>query len=518
MTLRLRLGLTILLTAVPLIGVLMWMRRDVERQSVEDGMRRFVSQIMENERVACEEAPATYGGSLEEMNRRRRRARLPGGGGGPGPDPRVGAPDDPRWRPRGDRPRRGPPREPPPRPRPPGVARHWIWAYDAKLAAANPEAPVLPEHLRGPAQAGEDLAGGTIRLDGEAGYEILIRSPWPEGPCAWFLLRSTGGRVPAPAQELLWASIVLCGVLMLAVLFAAGPMLRRIRRLTADVRRSAETRYETPVPLAGGDEIADLARAFNEAGGELRAHLQTIEQREQALRRFVRNTTHDVMIPLTVLQGDLTDVQHRVQAGEMPDRGKVTQALEEAHYMGSLLHNLSAAAKLEGGEQQLQMHPVDLNSLVERAALRHKAMATFRGIELEYGVPEPLLWARGDLTLIEQAVSNVIQNAVRYNEEGGHVAVLLEAPREKPGTFSIQVIDDGPGIDPADMERLAERRFRGEEARTRHPDGSGLGLHITRDVAVRHGFELTFRPSEYGGLAVEFSGTLISGPEGGTHA
>ena len=507
MTLRLRLGLTILVTAVPLIGVLMWMRRDVERQSVEDAMRRFVTQIMESERLACEEDPTTYGGSLEEMNRRRRRERGPGGPPGQRPGDLRGPPED--------RPRRGPPRDPPLHPRPPGAARHWIWAYRTDLTSAHPEAPALPAHLADPARAGADLSGGTMRQDGEDGYEILIRTPWPDGPCAWFLLRSTGGRVPAPARELLWAAIVLCGVLMLAVLFAAGPMLRRIRRLTGDVRRSAETRYETPVPIAGGDEIADLARAFNEAGGELRAHLETIEQREQALRRFVRNTTHDVMIPLTVLQGDLTDLRKSVHDGEMPDRAKVTQALEEAHYMGSLLHNLSAAAKLEGGEHQLQMHPVDLNALVERAALRHKPMASFREIELEYGVPEPLLFTRGDLTLIEQAVSNVIQNAVRYNEEGGHVAVILEAPREQPGTFSIQVIDDGPGIDPGDMERLAERRFRGEEARTRHPDGSGLGLHITRDVALRHGFQLSFRPSEYGGLAVELSGALISGAEGG---
>jgi signal transduction histidine kinase len=504
-TLRLRLGLVILVTAVPLVGVLMWLRRDADRRAIEDGMRRYVTQLMENERWECELDPTTYGGDLADMHRSRRGRFRPRRPGPPPPVGPGGGPPDGMGPPR----RRGPP------PRPPGVPRHWLWAYRADLHSDNPTAPVLPPHLADPVRAGADLAGGTVRVDGRDGYEILVRTPWQDGPCACFLLRSVGGRVPSSAHQQLWASIVLCGVLLLAVLFAAGPMLRRIRRLTADVRRSAETRYETPVPVAGRDEITDLARAFNEAGGELRAHLETIEQREQTLRRFVRNTTHDVMIPLTVLQGDLADLRRSLEGGEPPDRAKVVQALEEAHYMGSLLHNLSAAAKLEGGEHQLQMHPVDLNALVERAVLRHLPMARLRHIELEYGVPEPILHTRGDLTLIEQAVSNVIQNAVRYNEEGGHVAVILEAPRDRPGTFSIQVVDDGPGIAPQDMARLAERRFRGEEARTRHPDGSGLGLHITRDVAERHGFRLVFRPSEYGGLAVELSGRLLAGAEGG---
>ena len=83
------------------------------------------------------------------------------------------------------------------------------------------------------------------------------------------------------------------------------------------------------------------------------------------------------------------------------------------------------------------------------------------------------------------------------------------SPNPKPKwRFSLRVIDDGPGIAPEDLARLPERRFRGEAARTRQPDGLGLGLHIARDVAERHGFKLSFRASEYGGLEAELSGSL----------
>jgi len=356
---------------------------------------------------------------------------------------------------------------------------------------------------------GEDLVGGTFRDGGWDGYEVLVRMAWDSGPCAFVLVRRYGEGLAGMSPTLLWAAIVLCGVLLLAVLFAAAPMVRRIRRLQDDVLRTAASHYAEPIDVAGDDEIAGLASAFNEAGTQLRAHVETLEQRERSLRQFVANTTHDVMIPLTVLQGDLSRVRKALDDGEAVERAAVVQALEEAHYMGSLLHNLSAVSKLEGGGYRLQRNPVDLNALVSRAAGRHRPMAAARGILLEFGVPEEILHIVGDLTLIEQAISNLIHNAVRYNERGGHVAVILETPHGTPDRFFLTVVDDGPGIPPEELAKLPQRRFRGEMARQRHPGGLGLGLHITRDVARRHGFGLEFRPSAYGGLEVELSGPVL---------
>jgi len=121
---------------------------------------------------------------------------------------------------------------------------------------------------------------------------------------------------------------------------------------------------------------------------------------------------------------------------------------------------------------------------------------------------------RGDITLLERAVSNVVHNAVRYNLPGGHVALVLDR-RAREGRFSLRVVDDGPGIAEDELARITERSFRGNEARTRHPHGMGLGLHIARDVVERHGFSLVFRRPEEGGLEVELGGPLgadASGP------
>jgi signal transduction histidine kinase len=111
--------------------------------------------------------------------------------------------------------------------------------------------------------------------------------------------------------------------------------------------------------------------------------------------------------------------------------------------------------------------------------------------------------AEGDVTLVEQALSNVVHNAVRYNKPGGHVAVILEA---KDGRFCVRAFDDGPGVPESELTRIAERSYRSDEARARHPDGLGLGLSIAKDVAERHGFELELKRSEAGGLEVEIRG------------
>jgi two-component system sensor histidine kinase BaeS len=115
-------------------------------------------------------------------------------------------------------------------------------------------------------------------------------------------------------------------------------------------------------------------------------------------------------------------------------------------------------------------------------------------------VPESAALIHGDVTFLEQAIGNVVYNAVRHNREGGHVAVVL-SPRE--GGFRVRVADDGPGMSDEDLARLNGPGAT-DAARTRHADGHGLGLSITRRVAALHGMSLVFARSAEGGVEVEF--------------
>ncbi|GHG96274.1 ATP-binding protein [Comamonas sp. JC664] len=479
MKLRLRLALTVAAVSVPMVAGLGYVQHSLrQRNQVEVLEASTLARMQAGERERCEAQPEAW-----------RSWR----GGPPRPEPGPGAPDRPP-RPEGP----GGPRSA----GGPGFVTHF--AYDGRLESRNPHAPVLPESVRREALEGRTSVVRRTAMRGESQLDVLVRMPWAEGPCAFVLARRLEPRGPPlggmPPPEVLAIPFLA----VLAMVVALGPMVRRVRQLTSEVRASASSRYVAPVQVRGDDEVAELARAFQEARAEIQHQLSQQEAREQALRDFLSNTTHDVMTPLTVLQGHLSTLQQRLRQGEALEPAVVGDAMGEAHYIASLVHNLAAAARLEAGAPRAEFAAVDLNAVIARVLGRHQPIARQQRIALERGVPEAAVWVDGDVTLIEQAVSNIVFNGIHHGREDGHVAVVLEHSREK--RFRLRVIDDGPGIPEAERARLMERRFRGNAARTRGLSGQGLGLHITQHVAQVHGWALTLAASEYGGLEVVLEG------------
>ncbi|EPX59982.1 hypothetical protein D187_002068 [Cystobacter fuscus DSM 2262] len=483
MKLRMRLALTTVAVAIPVALCMGWIHLVLETRAVETALSEYALAHMAGEgREQCEAAPDTW--SLEGS-----RARRP-----PPPERPKGPPPERGW-------------GPPPRPREPrGNTR--LFAYDPDLTARNPQAPPLEPSLARAMRQGEDVAGQALGWGGpNDARDVLVRMPWSSGPCAFVLVRMSGRPGPGPS----WYSpippefwLLPTVMSLVGVLLALGPVVRRLRQLTGEVKVFVRSTYQGPITVHGDDEISELALAFDEAGRAIHAQIDLKEKREQTLRSFLQNTTHDVMIPLTVLQGHLAEMQQRAARGEPVEREVIAAASQEAHYMAALLHNLGAAARLEAGEPGMQRAPVDLNALVGRCIGRHRPIARQQGVQLEHAVPEPPVLVLGDDTLIEQAVSNVIYNAVRYNARGGHVAVVLE--REPGATFRLRVLDDGPGIPEHELPHILERHVRGDAARTRGPGGHGLGLAIASRVTVLHGWSLKLGRSEYGGLQVDFLG------------
>jgi len=384
------------------------------------------------------------------------------------------------------------------RPGPPGhpFPPHRVFAYDADFQSRNPDSPTFPPELAQQLRTGNDVAA--YRSAEPRRAQVAVRMPWDEGPCAVVLMRAKG---PPPwfSGAVLMPAFLVALVVILVALFAAGPIVRRVRQLTESVRKLGSG-SEEPIHVEGHDEIAELGNAFEQSRQTIHAQLESLREREKALRNYIANTTHDVILPLSVLQGHLVSLQQRIEAGETLDAKAIMPSIEESQYLGSLLHNLNAAARLEANEGLAHRDPIDLNRLVERVVDRHRPIANRKQIALDFAVPESAIDFRGDLTLLEQALGNVVQNAIRYNRAEGHVAIVLDGTDD---AWILKVIDDGPGISEGDRARVVEPSFRGSEARTRHPHGMGLGLHIASDVAKRHGLRLALSKTKGGGLTVE---------------
>lgn len=521
MKLRQRIALVTLAATAPMVGGLVWLDVRAQQTAAEAELAELV--IARTELAGERERCIANGQSWDEAPRLRRRDR--DAAGPPGLPP--SAANDGRRA------------QPLPRPAGPHRAPARFFVYDATLQPRTQGAPAIE------AEAARDPATLISRSSIWHGdwVEVLVRTPWPETPCAFVLARGTTepwlGALLPPTR--IWALPAL--VVFATVLLSIGPVVGRLRKLTAAVQRTAAVGYEQPLaasaaPVAGwgDDEIAELAGAFDSAGEKVRALLAQKDQRERALRDFVADTTHDVAIPLTVLQGHLTTLREGIAAGAPIDRGALASAMDEAHYIGALLHNLGAAAKLDAQEFVPSDSEVELGALVTRVVGRHRPVALQHDVSIEAAIPEEVVITRGDVTLLEQAVSNVVYNAVRHNRPQGHVAVVLmvgvsesvneqeyeyaheneyvharahvhaHEGRKAQRRFVVRVLDDGPGVAPELLSRLAERGFRSAQARSRSPEGHGLGLHITQRVVDAHGMQLRFSTPEGGGLQVEIEG------------
>jgi signal transduction histidine kinase len=324
------------------------------------------------------------------------------------------------------------------------------FAYDAEsLASANPAAPPLDRALYAAIAPGADpplaLKLGPIR-----GGAAVYRSAARNDPCGIVMVQWTPRISRLDALQLLLTMALVASV-MAAVLGTAA-----------------------------------VARPLS----KLLQHLDDV--------------THDLRTPISSLQ--IAIEQAADAASDAASRELLHGALKDVVYLGALTANLRLASQLrEGWDPRAARAKVDLGEVVERVAARARILARRGGIALDVARPDEAVHAACDPVAAEQAIGNVIDNAVAYGDRGGHVAVVLE--RTGDG-FTLCIEDDGPGVAPKELPRLGERTFRSDEARARDPRGSGLGLAITAEVCARCGWSLAFEPASPRGLRVTMRGQI----------
>lgn len=235
---------------------------------------------------------------------------------------------------------------------------------------------------------------------------------------------------------------------------------------------SLATRFPNPHP---DDELGQLTTAFNDTLGRL-------ERSFTAMHRFTGDASHELRTPLTALR-TVGEVGLREAEGEAALRQVVSSMLEEGGKLEDVLESLLVLARGDSGGARLEPEDLDARALLAEARERLDVLAAERGqvIVLEDGEPATVK-ADHDLTML--ALTNLLHNAIRYSPAGGEI-VLRSARRD--GWTALEVSDRGPGIEPALHEKVFERFFRVDAARSREPGGSGLGLAIARLFVEQQG-------------------------------
>lgn len=211
--------------------------------------------------------------------------------------------------------------------------------------------------------------------------------------------------------------------------------------------------------------------------------LTRVKQLESARQEFVANVSHELRTPLSLIKGYVETLVDG--ARNDPDVSlKFLHIIDRnADRLRLLIEDLLAISELESGRVRLNLQPVALVPMVQGVLDDFKTRAATRGVALVNQVPE--LFVHADADRLEQILANLVDNAIKYGRAGG--TVTIGAGRAEASQVEVFVRDDGPGI-PADaLERVFERFYRVDKARSREQGGTGLGLSIVKHLVQSHG-------------------------------
>lgn len=275
-------------------------------------------------------------------------------------------------------------------------------------------------------------------------------------------------------KALLVEVIVILALFVVSVL-AAQVLIRPFEKITEALNKAQEGYTDDPISVHDCLETEHIGDAFNRVLGRMKVL-------DDSRQEFVSNVSHELKTPITsmkVLADSLIsqrDVPIEVYQEFMTDIAK------EIEREDKIITDLLALVKMDRTAADLNIAEVDINVLVELIMKRLRPIAQKRDVELVYESVRPVM-AAVDEVKMTLVISNLVENAVKYNKEHGWVKVTLDADHR---FFTIEVADSGIGIPTESMDHIYERFYRVDKSRSREIGGTGLGLAITRSAVLMH--------------------------------
>lgn len=275
----------------------------------------------------------------------------------------------------------------------------------------------------------------------------------------------------------------MAGLFLVAVLigwFLSRRALAGVAAVTHTASRISSESLQERVIVAKrhGDEIDQLAAAFN-------TMLDRIEALVTGMREMSDNIAHDLRSPITRMRG-LAEVTLTTAATPNDYENLAADTIEACDRLLDMINTMLLISKTEAGVGQMQLEDLDLAEIVSEACALFSPLAEDRQITLVCHAPEPLV-TTGELKMMQRMIANLMDNAIKYSDNGGQVRVSAEKVNN-PNQLCISIQDSGHGISAADLPLIFKRFFRGDQSRSL--PGTGLGLSLARAVARAHGGDI----------------------------
>jgi len=268
--------------------------------------------------------------------------------------------------------------------------------------------------------------------------------------------------------------------------FMSGRLARRVAQMTAAISDIVAGRLERRLAVTpAGDEFDQLAAQVNHM-------LDRLENLIATVRHVSDNVAHDLRTPLTRLRNRIELASRTAPADLATD---LETAVAEADALLATFTSLLRIARIESGSYDARTDALDLGALVSDAADFYRDLAQDKALELQVDASQAVT-VQGDRNLLFQAVTNLLDNALKYTPRGGRVRVVLS---QFDGRAVIEIRDNGPGIPAAERGRVTDRFARLDQSRSE--PGSGLGLSLVKAIAELHRGELVFSDNRPGLVA-----------------
>jgi two-component system sensor histidine kinase BaeS len=281
--------------------------------------------------------------------------------------------------------------------------------------------------------------------------------------------------------------------LLLTALGVAAWLSRQWARPLAAVHeatsRIANGELGVRVPLARGDEIGDVVKNVN-------LMAESLQRMEGARRRWMADISHELRTPLAGLRGEAEALLDGVRP---LTRAAVVSLHEDMLRLSALVDDLHLLAMADLHSLPCRLADIDAVELVHDTVRRFESRALAAGLTLTCDAMPPHLTVLWDPARIEQLLSNLLENSLRYTDAPGRIEVALTTEGD---LVRLSVADSAPGAAATDLSRLFEPLYRADEARGRHNGGSGLGLAICEAIAQAHGGRIAAQPATLGGLLI----------------
>ncbi|RIW29396.1 HAMP domain-containing protein [Bacillus salacetis] len=294
---------------------------------------------------------------------------------------------------------------------------------------------------------------------------------------------------------------ILAGLFILVLLLViwsgrkiASQLIQPLKKMEMVSGRMAAGDFSKRIDVSSSDEVGSLAGSFNRLA-------KSLEEVERSRREFLQNVSHELRTPLSYMRG-YTEVLLEDVTVSGEERQEYLQIIHnETARLTRLVNDLLDLAQLEGDSYPMKREPIPFAQLVMDVAERFKLPIGQKQIRLRLELDEEAI-IEGDADRLEQVISNLLDNAVRYTPSQGGILMKVEQNKEKA---VLEIQDTGRGIPEQDLENIMDRFYRVHKSRTRNEGGFGLGLAIVKQIVLKHGGEIDISSKPDEGTAISLT-------------